>query len=71
MTDFCALAVLDHWQRDLAIRVQRRRLVFDLIDTEVEIDDLATELEQLKRVVRCLRWLEKFEGADEKAEVAA
>jgi hypothetical protein len=51
--------VLMRWQIDLKERIGRRRLLMELVNANIAIDDLVAEKEQFKRVMRAWKWGDK------------
>jgi hypothetical protein len=49
------------WRDDLLCRIWRTRLIFELVDTDVDIDELIDEVRDFERVCRCLLWLGQAE----------
>jgi hypothetical protein len=50
------LTVMADCKADLASRIARRRLIFELADTDVDFGDLAEEVQTFTRICCCLKW---------------
>jgi hypothetical protein len=48
--------LVERWREDLTTRLRRAQLVFELVDTGIDLASLEQEAEQFKRVCRVLSW---------------
>jgi hypothetical protein len=47
---------IDAWARELRARLARMRLIFELVDCDVDFEQLQNEVAEFARVCRCLTW---------------